>query len=658
MIKKLCDIPLFTGKLYLLVLLCVLCSVNLFSQQKDTGLYHLDEVIIVQNKQEVLQPSKKNITIDSLILQRYNTTSLADLFSSQSTIHIKAYGNGNIATTSMRGGNANHTALLWNGLNIQNAMLGQPDLSIVPAILFDNVSLEYGGGSGLWGSGAIGGSIHINNKLLFNQGIQTKLQLSGGSFNTKKIAATALLSYKKIASNTRVYYTNSENNYRYTDTLDKENPNKQISHANYKTQGLMQELSFKTGANQSIGLRVWYNNTFRNLPSYSALVSKQHQEDKNLKLSGDWTYTKQRLSAVLRLAHFNDALNYIDSIASIFSNSTIKTTIIESDNRYNYGLHSFNIGANYTHYQSNLHSISGNIDDTYKHYLEKLAFFAAYKLRLFQSKLTINLAIRKEFTSQTEIPFTGNAGLNYRLTNHITLKANANTAYRQPTLNDLYWTPGGNLNLKPEESYEADGGIEVKLSKDHFSLLMEVTYFNRHTTNWIIWLPTAGGYPSPKNIAEVYSRGTETKTELSYSKKDFMAKLVIHSSYVLSTSEKAISENDNSLDRQLIYTPRYNGQATLLLNYKSVSVLFNQNYTGYRFTSTDNTSWLNPYYLANMKVSYHYSFKSVRAEFFGTINNLFNKNYMVVANRPMPLRNYEAGITLQYSKKNKTTINQ
>ena len=56
-------------------------------------------------------------------------------------------------------------------------------------------------------------------------------------------------------------------------------------------------------------------------------------------------------------------------------------------------------------------------------------------------------------------------------------------------------------------------GLEFNYSKNNFRALVEATYFNRHTTNWIIWLPTTSSYWSPRNIVEVYSRGTETKTQ-------------------------------------------------------------------------------------------------------------------------------------------------
>jgi iron complex outermembrane receptor protein len=645
------------------VFTCILSFNRSHAQTTDSTLHALNEVVILESKQQQLQPSKKTTETDSVILARYNTSSLSELLSSQSAIYIKSYGNGNIATSSMRGGNASQTAVLWNGFNLQNSMLGQTDLSIVPGSLFEKVSLEYGGGSALWGSGALGGSIHLQNKLLFDKGVKTKIQTSVGSFDSRKLGSTILLSYKKIASSTRVYYSGAKNNYTYKDTTDKEDPNKQVTHADYSMKGFMQELSFLANAYQKINIRAWYNTANRNLPSYSTAISKQNQQDENLRLSADWNYSKRRLNSTLRAAYFNDKLNYNDSLANIYSKSTTNTFIGESDNVYVYKNHKLNFGINYTQYKSNLYDKKPgsytvlNADTIIRHELDKMALFAAYQLSLFGNKLNYNLSVRKEFTNQTGIPFTGNTGIRYQLLKWIALKANANKAYRQPTLNDLYWPQSGNPNLKPEEGYEVDGGIETKLSKKNLSFLFEATYFNRHTTNWIIWLPGNNGLWSPRNIAEVYSRGTETKTELTYAQQYLRIKLIINTAYVLSTNQKSLNENDNSVGRQLTYTPRYTGQASLVVSYQKFVFLFNQSYTGYRFTATDNTSWLYPYYLANAKVSYGYSFSTVDVELFAGINNVFNKNYMVVTRRPMPLRNFEAGIALHYTQKKKTTNN-
>lgn len=635
--------------------LIILGCINTSAQQLDTTRIHnLGEVLILENKQKSIETSKKSIEIDSLVMARYSTSSLAEVLASQSTIHIKAYGNGNIASASMRGGNANHTAILWNGFNIQNPRLGMTDLSMVPTILFENASIEYGGGSAMWGSGAIGGSVHLQNKVPFNRGFETKVQMSKGSFNTNKIATSILFSNRRLASNTKIYYNSSLNNYTYKDTTDKEEPLKHMSHTNYYVGGLLQEFSIWATQNQKINVKAWYNKANRNLSNLPSKISGKNQKDENIKLAGDWNYSKGKLNAIVRSAFFKDLIDYTDTLSHIKSKNYANTFITESDNSYLSGNHTFNFGTNYTYYKSYSEFTNDTGDVTSSHDLQKIAFFAAYKLSMLNSKLNYNIAIRKEFTSLTPIPFTGNTGIKYQLFKFLALKINASESYRQPSLDDLYWPGAGNRNLKPEESYEVDGGFEIKLSKSNFSLVCDANYFNRHTTNWIIWLPTSTSSNwTPLNIAEVYSRGTDTRTELSYTKKDFQIKLIATTAYVLATNTKSKSENDNSIGRQLIYTPRYNGQASLLIKYKYGSLLFNNNYTGYRFTSTDNTQWLNPYYIANIKASYNYSFSTVNMELFGSVNNLFNKNYVVVRNNPMPLRNYEFGLILKYYKKPK-----
>ena len=76
----------------------MICNFSLISffnaQTKDTTQHQLQEVVILQNKQQQFETSKKQIEIDSTILNKYSTSSLSDMLANQSTIHIKSYGNG------------------------------------------------------------------------------------------------------------------------------------------------------------------------------------------------------------------------------------------------------------------------------------------------------------------------------------------------------------------------------------------------------------------------------------------------------------------------------------------------------------------------------------------------------------------------------------
>ncbi|MBK7667946.1 MAG: TonB-dependent receptor [Sphingobacteriaceae bacterium] len=236
------------------------------------------------------------------------------------------------------------------------------------------------------------------------------------------------------------------------------------------------------------------------------------------------------------------------------------------------------------------------------------------------------------------------------------LKVNAAKVYRLPTLNDLYWNPGGNPNLKPEEGYTYEGSFEIKLPYKHFLLETEMTYFDKNISNWIYWVPGAGGNPTPINLMKVYSRGTETSSRISYTFNKLKTQIGFNSAYVLSTSTESNLENDASVNKQLIYTPRYNYGGNFSLTYYKFNISYYHNYIGYRFTTSDNTFWLKPYHFANLKIGYQTSFQKLTLVTSLHINNLFNSNYMVMAQRPMPLRNYEISLTLIYHKPNKTAI--
>lgn len=610
------------------------------AQLKDT--VHLNEINISTPKYEHFSQARKIQKSDSLLKSFYDNGSLSDYIAFNTPVFVRNYGPSNLSTSSFRGGNAQQTAVLWNGFNIQNPMLGQNDFSQIPNFIFDEVDVEYGGASALWGSGAIGGSIRLNTKPGFNKGLQTVLNIGAGNFETKKINSSIHYSNNRFSTTTKLYYNRSENNFIYSDITKK----RQI-HADYAIKGFLQQLSFLPVKNQKITIQVWYNRSLRNLPPATGNnISKASQYDDNTKFSADWNYYGKRTLLEFKAGYFNDVLNYTDSIAGLFSNNRTKTFITESNIYYRLNDNQkIYAGINFTNFKALTNNYVVENPG-----LSKQAFLLGYSLYLLNKKMSFDCSMRQEFSDMFTIPFTGSAGLTYEVVKQLKLKLNAAKLYRHPTLNDLFWKNGGNPDLKPEYGYSFDGGAEYKMKFRKLILQSECTYFNKHINDWINWLPGTGGYPSPVNVLKVYSRGTETSNSIVYLKKDFLFKLFAHTAYVLSTPLKSVSPNDAAIGRQLIYTPRYNYGAGFSLVFHDFSMLCNYNYTGYRFTSSDNSSWLNPYHLTNVKFSYLLKYKTSDISSAFHINNLFNTNYRVIAGSPMPLRYYEISLTIRYKQ--------
>ena len=113
----------------------------------------LSQTEVVAERNTAAMAGAKGLRIDSSIVRAYEQSTLADLLTQQSSIFIKGYGLGNLATSSFRGAGAAHTMVVWNGFNLQSPTSGQLDLSLIPVAFLDEVAIQYGGDGIRYGGG-------------------------------------------------------------------------------------------------------------------------------------------------------------------------------------------------------------------------------------------------------------------------------------------------------------------------------------------------------------------------------------------------------------------------------------------------------------------------------------------------------------------------
>jgi vitamin B12 transporter len=248
---------------------------------------------------------------------------------------------------------------------------------------------------------------------------------------------------------------------------------------------------------------------------------------------------------------------------------------------------------------------------------------------------------RNDSTKQKGVALPG-ADAAYQLTGWLALRANVQYTYRAPTLNELYFFPGGNAGLKPERGWNGDAGYTVKVKPGRFTFYHDVSVFTRDIHDWILWI--GGAVWTPHNIAEVHSRGVETENYATYTIGDWKLHLGVNTASVLATTVSSYIFNDGSVGRQIPYTPRYNGQANIGFSYKQLSVNYNQTYTGYRFTTSDESEYIPPYTTGNLQLMYKAAVHGHGLLFTGQCNNIWNGHYEVVAYRPMPGANWLLGV--------------
>jgi len=630
-------------KIFFIILLCAVVYGLYAQEQPPDSVQVLKSVTVSASR--LTQASLKQNVFDATVLQQHIHQNLADLLAHESHLYVKSYGAGALASVSLRGTNAHHTAVLWNGININSPMNGITDFSLIPVGLYDIINIQYGGSSSLWGSGAIAGAIHLNNMAILNRGTSSKFSFSAGSFGTFKQSADVMLSRKKMCSSLKIYNSTAQNNFAYTNLFLADKPLVKQQNAEVRGKGLMSENHFLMKDNQKINFLVWYHMADRNLPPSMAEVhSKTKQTDNNLKISSEWAFLKNKTTAYIRGAFFNDVQNYNDSLAQIFALNSFITVVGEGEVKIDLNKsHHVNIGVNNTYTAAK----ATNLPSAPKQ--NNTALFAAYSFIDKHQKLRLNVSGRQEWMPNLTIPLTFSLGTSYALLKSTALFAQIAKVHRLPTLNDLYWSPGGNSNLFPEDGYTHELGLKFNYKYRHVSFSTSPSVFSNRINNWIMWLPEAN-YWKPQNIMEVWSRGFETHSDIKMHRKDGHIGISVLTNYVLSSNQKPRSLNDQSVDKQLIYVPMYSGYAKLDAGFKKWQLSFRQNYTGYRYTSSDNTQYLEPYMLSSMYIAYSMAIKNAELNVFAQCHNVFNTTYQVVAMRPMPLRHFNFGTTIYFNK--------
>lgn len=638
------------NKTYLFGLLVLPASI-VSAQDTIPSIKQLKEVEIHSSRHYNFTSGNKIEKLDSNLLNRYSTNNLADLLSNESQVFVKSYGQGSLATTSFRGAGANHTAVLWNNFNIEGPMSGMVDLSLIPVNFINDVTLQYGAAGALWGTGAVGGSILLNNSSTYNKGISIQTNTSFGSFSDKQQQASIEFSKRKFASSLKVFNHEAKNDFLYSNIAKYGPPLEKQSNAELKQYGFLQENYFQINSKQQINTRFWYQFNDRNIsPSMTQNISVSNQKDESIRLTSEWQRKAEKVVLFLRAAYFDEYLRFADSLIQIDSRSKTKTSIVEAEGRLHFTKYDLlNLGWNNTYREADSKEFSNTPHEN------RTSVFASYTIHTLTNSWNAVLSVRQELIKGRHLPFTLSLGAEGKILKHFYIKANIAQHFRLPTFNDLYYHGQGgkgNPDLKPESGWCEEAGIVHKYKFKKTEWELGATVFNRNIDNWIVWIPVTPMIWAPSNVRNVWSRGVEYKLKLNYSIKKLTIQFSSMYNYIRSTVEKSAQANDASVGKFLMYVPIQNAQGSVLIAYKGTSFAYVQTYTGYRFTTSDNTGYLKPYTIGNVNFSQTFVLTDIRIKLFVQLNNIWNEKYQILAYQAMPMMNYQLGLALYFNQPN------
>ncbi|HEY5825109.1 MAG TPA: TonB-dependent receptor, partial [Cyclobacteriaceae bacterium] len=308
----------------------------------------------------------------------------------------------------------------------------------------------------------------------------------------------------------------------------------------------------------------------------------------------------------------------------------------------------FRIGGNATKYFATSSGFDGRLTEN------RYDGFVSLRYRPAAFWLT-SLNLRQGVYSKRAAPFAPSWGNEFTLwdekKNRMTLRTQLARAYRVPTLNDRYWIPGGNPELKSETGYNAELGIDVthRISSKEFNV--GFTHYRSWIGQWIIWLPNSSGLWSPSNLSEVNVSGMETSLKYSYKNESLKIYSGISYAFTQSLNKKGLNDFDvTTIDKQLPYVPVHSGHASIKVERRAWVTSLQSNFTGLRYTTLDNEKHqsLKAYTLLSASLGKDFLLTRYSLLLRLTANNLLNSYYENIENRSMPGRNYLLTLTIKF----------
>lgn len=589
---------------------------------QNDSIVKLDEVTVSDLQLKKFSNSQSVLQLTDSIIKK-NKTSLTTLLNYNSVIYFKENGLGMVSSPSFRGTTAQQTAVIWNGININSQLNGQTDFNTISTKDFNSIAVRSGGGSAVYGSSAIGGSVHLNNDLSFMKAFENTLQLSYGSFNTANFNYKMLASGRKFSSQISISRNSSDNDYKYLDTNQK-NENGQFHNTSYNV-----NLGYRIDERNVLKFYSYLFDGERHFSGTLAAPSKSKYEDLNTRNLLEWVGSYSKFTSKLKAAFLTEKYKYYENAAtSIFNTANAKTIIAKYDLGYKVNSNlEWNAIVDYTQTKGVGEEIGINTRQ-----------IGSGTLLLKQSpfrKFLYEIALRKELTDDYKSPVLFSIGTNYSVTDFYRLKVNGSKNYRIPTFNDLYWQGSGNKDLKPESSYQIEVGNDFKFKDTGFS----ITGYYIKIQDLLRWTPGANGNWTPSNVSNVSTYGAEilfgTKKTIGKNQFDFNA-----------TYAYTISRDDEK-DKQLIYVPFHKFTASLAYSFRNISAHYQYLYNGKVFTSSDNFYALDDYLVSNVGFDYAFGKKKFVQLGFDALN-IFNEKYQSVSTRPMPGRNYTINLIFNF----------
>ena len=530
-------------------------------------------------------PARINI-IQPQIIEQSPIAELPHLLMSEAAINmVQSGGYGQVSSIFLRGTNSNHTLVLRDGVRLNTATTGAPSLSFIDTTDIKQIEVLKGPASVLYGTDAIGGVVQLISKTPEKNTAFITGEM--GENNTYKAIVGADAYEDGFYAQVRGQRLETDG----TQVTDfKKNQN--VKAAGYDQKGFSSKvgvdkenyaLSLDYQQNQgSTGYIdcASYDASFTNCTGLKNLEQDFKNESINLKGRinlNDAVSIHTRLSQFKdeieqKNANFDNSYDFIDS----------RTQEAELYAKWQFTpAQNILLGSSYQNIKGNALSFAS----PYKGDVDSIGYFIQHQYN--DNGINTQVGLRVEDNDKYGTHTVGQAAVRYQLLPLTSIYANVGTAFRSPTLNELY-SSYGNANLKPEESVSYEIGVDQELN---YGLSAGLSLYKTKVDDLII-MDSKAPYKNA-NISKASFEGGESY--LAFEQGQWFAKLAYN--YVKAMNEMTNKELSRRPRESLTFTAGIANEVygvSGALSSKSSAIDYQQDAPGYA-TIDLNAYWnINP----------------------------------------------------------------
>ena len=643
----------------------------------DSTVHYLKQVDIAGHRTERNVLASKPIQqMQKAELEELGIQNLADAVKKFAGTNVRDYGGiGGMKTVSVRNLGAHHTAVSYDGVTVSNTQAGQIDVGRFSLDNMESLSLAIGADESLMQSArhyASAGVLSIlTERPHFDEGKNSafRFRLKGGSFG---LVTPSLRYWQRVGEQTSLAlngsYMRADGVYPFVLVNGRERTNEKRYNSDiYTWQG--EANLYHTFADKSqLDMKAYWFYSERGLPGSVTLynpVSRERLWDEDFFAQAVYRKAfdeKWNLHARLKYTHtwnrYEDTNVKYDGGKQIdvnrqneyYASATLGWSPVEAfrialaeDAFYNDLCNNINIGSNPDYpfpkritsltalsaqWQLERLHVEGNVVGTYAHETVENGENPADKHRLSPC-----------------------VSVTYRLlpNESLHLRAMWKNTFRMPSFNDLYYLRIGNSGLRPEKATEYNLGLTW--SGRPFQAVKYVSatvdaYYN-DVTDKIVAFPSTYVWKMA-NFGKVKIKGIDVTlaTEVPIYHK---VSAILTGAYTFQESLDKLKASA-SYNRQLPYTPKHSGNASLLIRNPWVNLGYSVLFQGERWSSSQQTAQykLKAYSEHTLTLSREFRFKSWQLNLSGSIHNLFDKQYEIVKYYPMPGRSFSLIGTINF----------